>query len=247
MLEINRDSNTRGSAIKRRRFQCIVIPAHNEAKTIGDVVARCRSLKDFCIIVVDDQSTDETRIQAERHGATVLSLPVRLGAWGATQTGLRFAAHQGCQLAVTLDGDGQHDPMDVPRLVAPVLQGTADLVIGSCPQRGSLARRTAWAFFRRLADLQIQDLTSGFRALNGKAIQLLVSEKATLLDYQDLGVLMLARHEGLRIAEVSVSMKSRPNGVSRVFRNWGVVCWYLIYSGLLSLSKRPYFSSGRAD
>ncbi len=227
--------------------QCIIIPAYNEGKTIGDVVKKCRHMTDFSIIVVDDHSSDETRHQAAQHGAFVVPLPVRLGAWGATQTGLRVAARSRCTLAVTMDGDGQHDPSSIPSLVGPLLAGKADVVIGSCPQRGTLARRIAWTFFRHLTNLHVFDITSGFRALNHKAISLFASERATLLDYQDLGVLLLARQHGLRILEVPVVMCERRNGASRVFRHWGIVFWYLVYTSVLGLSKRDYFPLKQAD
>lgn len=225
----------------RKHSQWIIIPAFNEAATIGAVVDQCRAIGDFAVIVVDDHSRDETRPQAMAHGACVLSLPIHLGAWGAVQTGLCYAVRHGCELAVTLDGDGQHNPEDIPRLVRPLMDGTADLVIGSCPERGSRARRLAWTFFRGLTDLPVQDLTSGFRACNGKAARLLASRQATLLDYQDIGVLLLVQNAGLRILEVPVAMAPRRNGISRIFQNWGAVLWYLVYSGCLGVSKRPYF------
>lgn len=225
----------------RKHSQWIIIPAFNEAATIGAVVDHCRSIGDFVVIVVDDHSRDETRRQAMAHGACVLSLPIHLGAWGAVQTGLCYAVRHGCELAVTLDGDGQHDPEDIPRLVQPLMDGSADLVIGSCPERGSRARRLAWSFFRHLTDLPVHDLTSGFRACNGKTARLLASRKATLLDYQDIGVLLLVRNAGLRILEVPVAMAPRRHGISRIFQNWGAVLWYLVYSGCLGISKRPYF------
>lgn len=252
MGESFKRSRVRSFVYRRKAAQllkprCIIIPAYNEGHTIGEVVARCRQLDEFSIIVVDDHSTDDTRRQAEKHGAIALTLPVRLGAWGATQTGLRLAARSNCSLAVTLDGDGQHDPKEIHHIVQPVLADEADIVIGSCPERGSVARRVAWAFFRHLTTLHVLDITSGFRALNRRAISLLASERATLLDYQDLGVLLLARQEGLRILEVPVAMRRRRHGASRVFRHWGVVCWYLLYSSILGLSKRTYVSFGQVD
>ncbi len=236
----HREGNQGTKAVGRYR-RWIIIPAFNEEETIGAVVEHCRALGDFAVVVVDDASSDSTRRQALLHGARVLPLPIRLGAWGATQTGLRYAVCHGCEVAVTLDGDGQHDPRDIPRLLEPLYKGTADLVIGSCPERGSHARRAAWTLFRFLTDLPVLDLTSGYRAYNRKTACLLASRQATLLDYQDIGVLLLAQSAGLRIREVPVKMAPRRNGISRVFQNWGAVLWYLLYSGCIGISKRVYF------
>ncbi len=226
----------------KRHAQWIIIPAFNEEETIGAVVDRCRAVGDWVVVVVDDASSDHTRRQACLHGAKVLSLPIHLGAWGAAQTGLRYALREGCEVAVTLDGDGQHNPQDIPRLVEPISAGVADLVIGSCPERGSRARQVAWTLFRYLTDLPVRDLTSGLRAYNRKTIRLLASRQATLLDYQDIGVLLLVQRAGFRIHEVPVDMAPRRNGISRVFRNWGAVFWYVLYSGCIGISKRAYLS-----
>lgn len=240
--QTHRPEGNQGAKAGERHRQWIIIPAFNEEETIGAVVEQCRALGDFAVIVVDDASSDSTGRQALLHGAHVLPLSIRLGAWGAAQTGLRYAVRHGCEVAVTLDGDGQHDPRDIPRLLEPIRNGTADLVIGSCPERGSQARRLAWTLFRFLTDLPVLDLTSGFRAYNRKTVSLLASRQATLLDYQDIGVLLLTQSAGFRIHEVPVNMSPRRNGISRVFQNWGAVFWYLVYSGCIGVSKRNYFT-----
>lgn len=223
----------------------IVIPAFNEEASIGNVVARCLALESFQVVVVDDVSRDNTAVAARAAGARVLSLPIHLGAWGAVQTGLRYALRHGGKTFVTLDGDGQHRPEDVPLLLDPVLSDSADMVIGSCPQRGSRARAMAWAFFKVITDLPVNDLTSGFRAYNKKAACLMASKHAVLLDYQDIGVLLLAYRKGLRVQEVPVPMCPRANGISRIYRNWGAVFRYLIYSTCVGVSKRRYVPFGR--
>lgn len=91
-----------------------------------------------------------------------------------------------------------------------------------------------------MTGLDIMDLTSGFRAYNRKALEVLTRREATLLDYQDLGVLLILRKAGLHFHEVPVTMCRRQNGHSRVFHTWGAVLWYLLYSGVISVSKRPY-------
>jgi glycosyltransferase involved in cell wall biosynthesis len=95
----------------------VLIPARNEATTIATVVRHVKTIIDRDIVVIDDASTDATASLARAAGATVLPLPLRLGAWGATQTGIRYALRTGYQIAVTMDADGQHDAADIERAV----------------------------------------------------------------------------------------------------------------------------------
>ena len=214
----------------------IVIPARNEAATIGAVVGKLRQAGPFAILVVNDCSTDGTAARAAEAGAVLLNPVLPLGAWGAIQTGLRYAEKRGFDCVVTLDADGQHESRFVPDLLEKIRSGEADVVIGAYPERGSPARRLAWAFFRKLTGFEFADLTSGFRAYNRRAIELLSDEEATLLDYQDIGVLLLLRQAGLRIVEVPVSMQLRANGISRVFCSWWAVFRYLLETGVLCLA-----------
>ena len=218
----------------------ILIPARNEESSIVQVIEGIRAATGWDIIVVDDASTDATRACAENAGATVLPLAARLGAWGATQAGLRFVLRQNYQIALTMDADGQHHPSSIQTLLTPVVSDRADVTIGSCTERGSFSRRLAWRFFRTLTGLSIEDLTSGFRVYNGQAIELLSSREATLLEFQDIGVLTLLRTSGLRIREIPVTMRPRTSGHSRVFSTWRAVIYYLLYTGVLCISKwRP--------
>lgn len=213
----------------------IVIPALDEAATIGEVVQRARSLSGADVVVVDDGSRDETRAEALAAGAIVLRAPLWQGAWGAIQTGIRFALRHGYAGVVTMDADGQHEPAHLPRLVSGA--ATADVVIAACPSRGSFWRHVAWGYFRLLTGFDIGDLTSGFRYYNVAACRLLAGEEATLLDYQDLGVLLLIRRSGLRVAEIPVPMNPRAFGISRVFSSWWTVCRYMADTTLLCLAR----------
>lgn len=214
----------------------IVIPAKNEAESIAAVIAEVRAVSSAQVLVVDDGSSDSTAAIAKSCGATVLLPPLHLGAWGAIQTGLRYAKQQGYGCVITLDADGQHEARWIPGLLAALANDSADLVIGAFPERGSRARQAAWAIFRGVTGLSYEDLTSGFRAYNAQAIDLLASEEATLLDYQDIGVLLLARSAKLRIAEVSVQMRARASGASRIFSSWWVVAKYMLETMLLCLA-----------
>lgn len=188
------------------------------------------------MVVIDDQSTDTSAALAAAAGATVLRLPLQLGAWGATQTGPRSAHAQGCERVITMDADGQHEPRGISAVIAPLIDGEADVCIGACPQRVSRARRVAWGYFRRLSGLVHEDITSGFRAYNRAAIETLTSPAATLLDYQDIGVLLILRRHGLRVREVAVTMQPRASGKSHVFASWWKVAQYMVVTSLLSLA-----------
>ncbi|AHE98498.1 glycosyltransferase family 2 protein [Thioalkalivibrio paradoxus] len=221
----------------------IVIPALNEQTSLGTVVRAARQSFPH-VVVVDDFSSDATRAAGLQAGAQVLSLAARLGAWGATQTGLRYALLQGADTVVTLDADGQHEPALIRELLAPLHNGEADVVIGSCPLRVSPLRRLAWAYFRRLTGLRLEDLTSGFRAYNRRAIEVLTSPQATLLDYQDVGVLMLMRSKSLRVREVNIPITHRRDGISRVFSSWWMVFRYMVHTTVLCLAN---LSGSRAN
>jgi len=215
----------------------ILIPAYNEQATIDAVIRQARASWQIPIVAIDDCSTDATARIARAAGATVLPLRIQLGAWGAIQTGLRYALRHGYRTAITLDADGQHDPQDIGRLLQPLTSHQADVTIGAFPERASCARRLAWNYFRRLTGLALEDITSGFRAYNHAAMIVLATPEASLLDYQDVGVLLILRRHGLRIVETPVSMRLRAIGASRVFRSWWVVGKYMLQTSLLCLAR----------
>jgi glycosyltransferase involved in cell wall biosynthesis len=214
----------------------ILIPAKNEVNTVGQVVAHVIDQFPVTVMVIDDASTDNTATVARNAGAKVLSLPFSLGAWGAIQTGLRYALKHGFSTAITMDADGQHETESIPNLLAPIDAGDCDVVIGAYPQRGSLLRQFAWSLFRQLSGITLEDLTSGLRAYNQPAITLLASPAATLLEYQDLGVLLLLHRAGLKIQEVPTLMYPRINGHSRIFNTWWAVGKYMLHTGILCLA-----------
>src|SRR5574337_837869 len=137
-----------------------VIPAYNEQGAIGRLVEEIHEVDaSLEVVVLDDCSTDDTADVAEAHGATVLRLPFNVGIGGAVQTGFRYALEQGYERAVRLDGDGQHIPGELPKLLAPIERGEADLVIGSRfvdangTYRPPFARRLGIRVFARLVSL----------------------------------------------------------------------------------------------
>lgn len=218
----------------------LVMPAQDEAHTISSLIAEIRALGFHDILVVDDYSSDLTANIAKTAGAKVISLPYNMGAWKATQTGIRYALKNGYNHAITMDADGQHSPRDLAKLLAKSKEGY-DVVIGSCIERGSKARLLAWKIFKVMSQLNINDLTSGFRVYNRASIEVLASRKATMLEYQDMGVLFLIKHFGLKYVEVPVDMRERQSGISRIFSSWFAVINYMIYSVILMAAKTvPY-------
>ena len=224
-----------------RSWPLVVIPALNEAESIGAVIRNIRAVGIEDILVVDDQSTDGTGELARQAGARVLRAHQALGAWGAMQTGIRYAVRHGYAAVITMDADGQHEPDYLPALIE--AGARHDVVIGACPERGSALRKLAWAYFRMLTGFDYADLTSGFRYYSRGACELLAGEEATLLDYQDIGVLLLLHKAGFRIGEIRVVMKPRQSGGSRIYSSWWTVCRYMAETTLLCLArwqrKRP--------
>ncbi len=225
------------SAVTAPRPSIVVIPTLNEEATIAQIVLEVRA-QGLPVIVVNDASDDHTSRNARDSGAIVLDLPCRLGAWGATQAGMLQALRGGYGNIVTLDGDGQHPPGDIIHLLAPLRSGSADIVIGSCLGRGSPARHMAWKLFQFLSGLALSDITSGFRAYSLPAARAMLCAEATLADYQDLGILLLARRRNFRVLEVPVTMCPRAVGKSHIFSSWLKVARYMVYTTTIACTRR---------
>jgi glycosyltransferase involved in cell wall biosynthesis len=201
-----------------------VVPAFNEERNIGRLLAELTALDpDLEVVVVSDGSTDRTAEIAQAAGAHVVALPFNLGIGGAVQTGFRFAWEGGYELAVRLDGDGQHDPTQLRVVVGPVVAGDADLAIGSRflgpgGYRSSAARRVGIRVLSRvvswIAHERLTDTTSGFQALNRKAIRLFAADLPR--DYPEVEGLVMAIRHHLRVEEVPVTMREREYGRSSI-------------------------------
>lgn len=203
----------------------VIIPAFNEEasieKTIGEVRA---SYPGADIVVVDDGSTDRTAQGALKSGVHLLPLPFNLGIGGAVQTGFKFAAAHGYDIAVQVDGDGQHDAAFISRLVQPVIDGHADMAIGSRflpPHLGyqsSFVRRVGIQFFSLLlsflTEYRITDPTSGFRAYNRKMIKIFSGYYP--VDFPEPEAIMVAGRYNAKIREVAVEMRKRASGHSSI-------------------------------
>ncbi|HZC30799.1 MAG TPA: glycosyltransferase family 2 protein [Gaiellaceae bacterium] len=202
-----------------------IVPALNEETTIAQVIQELRAFDGgLDVVVVDDGSTDGTARIAAAHGARVLRLPFNLGIGSAVQTGFRYAFENGYDVAVRVDGDGQHDPAQLAALLAPVLNGDADIVVGSRfaaggpGYRSSRSRRLgirilAWVV-SRIVGQPVTDTTSGFQALNSRGIALFARDYPH--DYPEVEATIMVFRHSLRLTEVPVSMRERSAGRSSI-------------------------------
>ncbi len=202
----------------------VIIPAKDEQGRIGPVLNSVhRVLPAADRVVIDDGSSDATANEAERAGACVLPHAVNMGYGASLETGYRHAVRQGYDGLLQMDGDGQHLAEELPRLLAPVLRGEADIVIGTrygagAPgMAGSPLRFMGHRFFSALllvlTGRWFTDPTSGLQALGPRALRFFASGVFPC-DYPDADVLLMAWLAGLRIVEVPVEMKPRVGGRS---------------------------------
>jgi hypothetical protein len=212
------------STARRRLRTLAIVPAYNEQDSIGTVLEEIRAAEpDLHVVVVNDASVDRTAAIAARAGVTVLNLPFNVGIGGAMQTGYQYALEHGFELAIQVDGDGQHDPREIGRVLEPILDGRADLVVGTRfveggGYRGTRLRRLGIRIFAGVVSLlvgqRVSDTTSGFRAVNRKALRLFAAQYPQ--DYPEVeSVVLLSRH-GLRMLEVPVQMRVRETGSSSI-------------------------------
>jgi len=204
----------------------IVVPCYNEEASIAGLLTELLNLKlsyDLNIAVVNDCSTDNTLAVVRQFNIIVLNLPVNLGIGGAVQTGYRYAYRNNYDLAVQMDGDGQHPPAELIKLLKQQEKTQANIVIGSRfilkeGFQSSLLRRSGIAYFHRLNQLftgkRILDITSGFRLFDKKAISIAANSYPD--EYPEPESLVTFAKAGLRIEETAVIMKSRQGGQSSI-------------------------------
>jgi glycosyltransferase involved in cell wall biosynthesis len=200
----------------------VIVPAHNEEKSIGATLEEIKEKAPFIdIIVVNDGSTDATAEIAQQHRVKVLNLPINLGIGGAVQTGFKYAMLKSYDIAIQIDADGQHDPSYIGSLIQPLVEGRADIVIGSRYLdkdliEAPLIRHIGIKYFSWLTSIligyKITDCTSGYRALNSRAIEYFSNNYP--VDFPDAEALIMAHKAGLKIVEVPVKFRKRSAGKS---------------------------------
>lgn len=199
----------------------IVMPAFNEQEVVGDVVAEVlTTLPGVACLVVSDGSTDRTAEVAAQAGAIVLTLPFNLGVGGAMRLGFLYALANGFANVVQLDADGQHDPRNVPDLVARL--DSADIVIGArFAGTGDYAvsgpRKWAMKFLStvisRIAKTPLTDVTSGFKAAGPRAVRLFSIHYPAEYLGDTIESLVLASRAGYSVTQIPVAMRPRAGGV----------------------------------
>ena len=199
---------------KSKKYKIIAcIPAYNEEKTIAKIVLLAQKYTDR-VIVCDDGSTDMTADIARALGAEVIRHKKNMGYGAAIRTLLKHANMLAPDAAVTIDADGQHDPSDIPKLVRPIIEGKADIVIGSrflaktkIPTYRKAGIKIITGLYNIISKQQITDAQSGLRAYSRRALQVIVPK----LDETGMGIslqiLKIANQTGLKIIEVPIVIK----------------------------------------
>ena len=221
----------------------VIVPAHNEAEALGDVLQELRQhAPGYAVVVINDGSTDATGRIAREAGCAVVDLSVNLGIGGAVQTGFKYALERGYDVAVQFDADGQHPAEQIGALVAPVRAGECEMSIGSRflggdEYEGSAWRRLGTRFLSwacgRVTGQRITDATSGFRAFGPRALRYLASYYPA--DYPEPEAIVLLKRRGLPMQEVPVRMRPRQAGRSSI-SGLGAVYYMLKVSLSLSLA-----------
>jgi glycosyltransferase involved in cell wall biosynthesis len=234
-----------------------IVPAYNEADAIGATVEAIRRLApDFDVLVVDDGSVDATAILARAAGATVLRLPFNLGIGAAVQSGYVYAAEHAYEVAVQVDGDGQHDPRHIHGLLdrlngdpeLNMVTGSRFLLSEGDGYRSSAARRVGIRVFSwvvsRITGQRVTDPTSGFRMTDRSGIELFAGDYPH--DYPEVEAILLMHANRLRSCEAPVVMGPRVSGESAITLTQSV--YYMVkvlLAVFVGLFRAPSIATGR--
>lgn len=202
----------------------VIVPAYNEEGAIAGVVGEIRAhVPGVPVLVIDDCSTDSTAPLARQAGADVLSVPHHLGLGGCVQAGYKLAHELGYGYVIRVDGDGQHDPSEIPRVFEVLRKSRCQMVIGSRFVDGkgvptSWSRGVAIAFFRMvlrpILGRTVHDPTSGFVGVNREALELF--SRSFPLEYPEIEALVVLQRKHFRFEEVPCRMRPRTTGRSSI-------------------------------
>jgi hypothetical protein len=202
----------------------ILVPAFNEEGAVGEVVRSIhRYIPEAPVLVVDDGSVDSTVYQARAAGAEVLALPHHLGLGGCVQAGYKLAYELGFEYVIRIDGDGQHDARDIPRLFETLLASGCEMVIGSrfvnyngseTSRLRSLGIRFFRLVLRPILGKAVHDPTSGFVGVNRRALG--VFSRSFPLEYPEIEALVVLQRRRFRFEEIPCKMWPRKTGRSSI-------------------------------
>ena len=202
----------------------VIMPAYNEAESIQGVIAAVKKeIPQADILVINDGSRDTTSHIAKGLGVTVIDLPYNMGIGAAMQTGYRYAARRGYDIALQVDADGQHPPDQINYLLSPIVEQRTDVVIGSRflgkgKYHPSFVRNIGMKIFSTLVSLimgkRVTDTTSGFRAVNKEVIRFFAQNYSE--DYPEVEAVVLLHKAGFNIIEVPIKMEARAGGKSSI-------------------------------
>ncbi len=202
----------------------IIIPAFNEADSLPILINSINGLDDrYDYVIINDGSTDKTKKICTENGYSVIHLPINSGIGVAVQTGYKYALENDYDIAIQIDGDGQHDVRYLSTVVSAIEKGEADLVIGSrfIMKEGfqsSGARRMGIQLLSTIiwicTGIKVKDVTSGFRAVNRDFIHVFAEDYSK--DYPEPEAIVTAKMYGAVIKEIPVIMKERENGTSSI-------------------------------
>jgi len=205
----------------------VILPCFNEEQSIGGILKELQDVNvNGCEIIalpVNDGSTDNTISEIKKHSSTYLDLPKNLGIGGAVQSGLKYAHENNFDLAVQMDGDGQHPPLEMVKIITPILNNDTDMCIGSrfIDKEGfqsSFLRRAGIKFLSGLIKLKcgqrVLDCTSGYRAFNKKAVEECVKYYPKKYPEPESALYLIKK--GIRVKEVPVLMDARVTGTSSI-------------------------------
>lgn len=207
----------------------VVVAAYNEQPRLGDTLRRLLATGYRNVVVVDDGSRDATGQVAREHGVWVLRHIINLGQGAALQTGITFALKHGAEVVVTFDADGQHDPTEIERLIAPVVAGTADLALGSrflgtaenIPFARKLVLKGGVVFTRVFSNVKVTDTHNGFRAFSRAAAEKVKITQNRMAHASE--ILDRIREHDLRFVEVPCTIRYSAETMAKGQSSWNAV------------------------